>query len=349
MTSAASGGPFGHVVRFMRLAGSSVAAPDAAPWVTDFLNAAYYARPAHERSVDDLRLAFCVLTTRWHRGGRRLHLWDLPRFHRAFGPARLVRRGGVGRLARDDLLSGAGRLLGAWFPGAYADPERRGWGIAFESAAEREANRPEKRLERAKLGPLTPPTSPDATWKTYRPVPAPDVPLLLSRLTSPERWPDHGADLGRFTPIRSTGLLGQTFEIEIIAPVAGRLPMLTRGYVTATKVELGDRPESLARLIADLDAGLAATGRRALPEGHRAVAAVRLTTHEGHFMGSAHSHIVVSEGPDGGALRDVGVWDPMPPAQAAAYHLGGDEAQRAFWGEAEPENSMLHQLAAAGP
>ena len=44
--------------RFARMAGSSIAAPDAAGWVTDFLNAAYYRRAASdERDVDDLRLA----------------------------------------------------------------------------------------------------------------------------------------------------------------------------------------------------------------------------------------------------------------------------------------------------
>ena len=37
------------------------------PWVTDFLNAAYYRRAAEEREVDDLRFAFSVLTTYWYR------------------------------------------------------------------------------------------------------------------------------------------------------------------------------------------------------------------------------------------------------------------------------------------
>ena len=60
-------GPIARAVRFARMAGTSIAAPDAAPWVTDFLNAAYYARPEGEREIDDLRLAFCVLTTRWSR------------------------------------------------------------------------------------------------------------------------------------------------------------------------------------------------------------------------------------------------------------------------------------------
>ena len=44
-------------IRFARMAGSSIAAPGAIAWVTDFLNAAYYARADDERDVDDLRLA----------------------------------------------------------------------------------------------------------------------------------------------------------------------------------------------------------------------------------------------------------------------------------------------------
>src|SRR4051794_35093235 len=107
-------------VRIMRMGGSSIAAPAAAAWITDFLDAAYYARPPAERDVDDLRLANCALQTFWaRRGARRLGVRDLPAFHRAFatGPAR-----GFGPLDRDALLAGGARLLGDWFPGAYADP-----------------------------------------------------------------------------------------------------------------------------------------------------------------------------------------------------------------------------------
>ncbi|MGZ4272019.1 MAG: hypothetical protein ACXVSX_22790, partial [Solirubrobacteraceae bacterium] len=75
-------------LRFARMAGSSIAASDAAPWVTDFLNAAYYRRPVEDRDVDDLRLAFSILTTHWYgkSGARRLHLTDLRAFHRASAP-----------------------------------------------------------------------------------------------------------------------------------------------------------------------------------------------------------------------------------------------------------------------
>ena len=54
-------------LRFARMSGSSIAGRDAAAWVTDFLNAAYYRHPLEERDVDDLRLAFTVLTTYWNR------------------------------------------------------------------------------------------------------------------------------------------------------------------------------------------------------------------------------------------------------------------------------------------
>jgi hypothetical protein len=75
------------------MSGSSIAAPDALGWVTDFLNAAYFARPQAERDVDDLRLAFTVLTTAWaRRPGRRLHAVDLAAFHRTFALRRLRAR-----------------------------------------------------------------------------------------------------------------------------------------------------------------------------------------------------------------------------------------------------------------
>src|SRR5215211_8068481 len=104
----------------MRMGGSSIAAPAAAAWITAFLDAAYYARAAEGRDVDYLRLAHCVLTTFWaRRGGRRLGIRDLPAFHRAFGPGWAQ---GGGALDREALLAGGARLLGDWFPAAYADP-----------------------------------------------------------------------------------------------------------------------------------------------------------------------------------------------------------------------------------
>ena len=157
----------------------------------------------------------------------------------------------------------------------------------------------------------------------------------MGRLTAPPSWPDFGSDHGRFTPLRPGGLLGQTFEIEVVAGAGTRHPLLTRGYVTCTRLETGDRPEGLQALVAEMDAGLAGVGAQTLPDGHRAVAVAQLTTHAGHFMGPGLSHLVVSAGPGGAALRDVGSWDPMRFPMSLAYRLGGVEAQRAFWGSAE--------------
>jgi hypothetical protein len=50
--------PRSGLLRFARMAGSSIAGRDAAPWVTDFLNAAYYRRPSEDREVDDLSAAW---------------------------------------------------------------------------------------------------------------------------------------------------------------------------------------------------------------------------------------------------------------------------------------------------
>jgi hypothetical protein len=54
--------------------------------------------------------------------------------------ARLARMSGSS-IARPDAagwVEGAGRLLGPWFGDARADDARRGWGIAFETKAERD-------------------------------------------------------------------------------------------------------------------------------------------------------------------------------------------------------------------
>src|SRR4051812_27788895 len=109
-------------LHFARMSGSSIAGRDAAAWVTDFLNAAYYRRLADEREVDDLRLAFTILTTAWYRrcsDGGRLRLTDLPAFHKAFAAHRFsTAESGRGTLSRGELLEGGCRLLGDWFADA---------------------------------------------------------------------------------------------------------------------------------------------------------------------------------------------------------------------------------------
>lgn len=339
--------------RFARMTGSSIAAPDAAGWVTDFLNAAYYAREPEQRDVDDLRLAFAIVTTRWHQlGGRRLHAHDVLAFHKAFGRRRLspTRSAGRGTLDRAQLFNGASNLIGEWFPAAYADAARRGWGIAFETEAQKAAYVPEERLKLAKLGELTPAFKPQAeqVWHTYAPVEVPDPDAVVAALTKPETWPDYATAIGRFTPLRSGGLAGQTFEIEVVAQPVAKAPIFTRGYVTITRLLTHADPQPLRAYADELNEGMARIGRdepQPVPDDATPLVAFDLTTHAGHFMGSGNNRLLLYTQDGKAYLRAAGTWDDMPWHLDQAYRYAGEEAQHKFWGEGELEQSMLHQLA----
>jgi hypothetical protein len=345
--------PKSGLLRFARMAGSSIAARDSAFWVTDFLNAAYYRRPALEREVTDLRLAFSVLTTYWYRkGAGRLHLADLPAFHAAFGQDRFgTAESGRGTLSHAQLLEGAQRLLGDWFADAYADDTRRGWGIAFETVSARAAYDPGRRRALARLGKLTPECAPaeQQTWHTYPPVQMPSVEAVVAALTAPETWPDYGTEIGRFTPLRAGGLDGQTFEIEVAAGTASGRPIFTRGYVTITSLVTPDAPAALAAWFAELEDGLARYGDgepRAVPDGGVPVVGFDLTTHQGHFMGNGHNRLLLYTHDGNAWVRAAGTWDPMPWHVAQAYRTAGRDAQHAFWGQGNlVAQSLLHQLA----
>lgn len=343
-------------LRFARMTGSSIAARDAAPWVTDFLNAAYYRRAVGEREVDDLRCAFSVLTTYWYNKDthRRLHANDLVAFHKAYGSNRFqTDRSARGTLSREQLEEGAAKLIGDWFPEAYRDDARRGWGIAFETAEAKAAYNPERRRVLAKLGPLTPESAPldEQVWHAYPPVAVPSVEAIVGALTAVETWPDYASEIGRFTPLREGGLDGQTFEIEVAAGSDSGRPIFTRGYVTITQLVTPDDPEALARYFADLEDGLARYGDdepRAVPEGGVPVVGFDLTTHQGHFMGNGHNRLVLYTLDGKAYVKAAGTWDKMPWHIDRAYRIAGSEAQHAFWGQGEVERlSMLHQLVLA--
>jgi hypothetical protein len=330
----ASGG-----VRVMRMGGSSIAAPGAAAWITEFLNAAYYGRPADARDVDDLRLANCVLQTFWaRRGPRRLGVRDFPAFHRAFGVARARAFGSLDRTA---LVAGGARLLGEWFPGAYADPHRRAHGIAFPTREERAAFDPSVRLPRGALPPLEAPrvAPADRQWLTYPPVALPDPDAALRLLADPARWPDMACAAGRFTAVRAGALRGTTFEIDVSAALVPRGPIFSRAYVSCTA--LHRRGTALANAVAAICEHVP----EALPDGARPRVLIRLTSHRGHFLDRVHSHLVVYEHDGAGFIRDVGCWDPLPAHLGAAYATAGRDAQASFWGPEPAELSMLAQLA----
>lgn len=336
-----------------RMGGTTIAAPTAAGWVTDFLNAAYFRRPRRLRHVDALRLAFDILSTRWYQLDRRLTARDVAAFHRTFSVARFARGRDAaprGTLAYDQLLDGAATLLGDWFPAHRDDPATRGWGIVFPDAAAKAAYRPERRLGEAQLGAITPPADPHEAqvWHTYPPVPVGDTDAVLALLTAPERWPDFASEFGRFTPVRAGGLDNQTFEIEVLGEPLGPVPLLLRAYVTVTALHTREDDAALRAWVDDVAAGLARWGHDEpppVPQDATPVAAIELTTHEGHFLGRARNRLVLYRDDAGAWLRAVGTWDPLD-WQRETLHRFGRHAQHAFWGMGAPEESMLHQIAA---
>jgi hypothetical protein len=335
-------GPLG----FAKMAGSSIAGRDAAAWITDFLNAAYYRRPADAREVDDLRLAFCVLTTYWYRTkpDRRLRVTDLPAFHRAFGRERFA-TGGL--LDRDALMRGAATLLGDWFP--EASRTHRAWGIAFPNAQELGAYDHSHRLKLARVGALTAESAPldQQVWHTYPAVEMPAAEDVIAALTKPETWPDYASELGRFTPLRPGGLLNQTFEIEVAAGTASGRPFFTRGYVTITSLVTPDDPKALRDWFEAMEDGFRRYGNGpVLPKGAEPIVGFDLTTHEGHFMGSGHNRLVLYTHEGRVWVKAAGTWDPMPWHLDKAYQRAGSEAPHAVWGS-EDSLSMLRQLALA--
>ena len=338
-----------------RMSGTSTCAPDAVAWVTAFLNDAYFAHDEEQRDVEDLRIAFAILTTRWHQLGheRRLHAKDARGFQRAFFRERWLdgKQSPRGALDGEQLLTGAERLIGPWFREAYLDDERRAHGIVFETQDERDAFDPEVRRRHAKLGRLTPPDQPreERAWHTYDPVAVASGARTLAALARPETWPDYASDHGRFTSIRKGGLAGQTFEIEVINVLAPRAPTLLRGYVSVTRLlTREDHADELDGYAAELNELMVSHGEDqppVFPTGCTPLAAINLDTHEGHFMGRGRNRLVVYEHEGQDYLRAAGSWDDMPPTLDQAYRAVGREAQRAFWGGERPQSSMLHQIA----
>ncbi|HVF76960.1 MAG TPA: hypothetical protein VNA28_01580 [Solirubrobacteraceae bacterium] len=337
-----------------RMSGTSISGPDAVGWVTDFLNAAYYARRPELRNVEDLRIAFAILTTRWHQlGGRRLRAPDVLAFHRAFFRERILDAAHTprGTLDREQLFAGATRLIGPWFERSFLDDELRAHGIAFENAESRAAYKPEYRLAHAKLGDPTPPELPrnEQVWHTYNPVEVRSASHTLAALARPQTWPDYASDLGRFTAVRSGGLAGQTFEIEVISALTPRTPAILRGYVSVTRFfTREDHPAELEHYAARVSELMVRYGRDqppAYPPGCTPLAVICLDTHAGHFMGRGRNRLLVYEFDGRYYLRAAGTWDDMPVTLEQAYRSQGRKAQQAFWGDERPESSMLEQIA----
>lgn len=223
--------------------------------------------------------------------------------------------------------------------------------MAFPTRAARDTYDPHRRFELARVGALTPGSArpEDQTWHTYPPVEMPCVEGVIDALTRPDTWPDYASEIGRFTPLRAGGLLGQTFEIEVAAGTAAARPVFTRGYVTITRLVTPADAGALHAYFDELETGFARYGRnepRVVPVGGTPIVGFDLTTHEGHFMGAGHNRLVLYEHHDRAWVKAAGSWDPMPWHLSQAYRIAGRDAQHAFWGQpGTPARSMLHQLA----
>src|SRR6202020_41928 len=99
-----------------------------------------------------------------------------------------------------------------------------------------------------------------------------------------------------------------------------------------------DLQNAVAELNDRYQAASSASARPTLPSDAQPLALVILTTHDGHFLGPALSHLLVWRDARGAWIRDVGAWDHLAP------HLRA--AQQTCWGPTPPPRSMLAQLAA---
>lgn len=356
LTGAVATREIGRYAAGRQLGLTGTATTDAAStfWARQLLNTAYYDHPEDERDLDNLRLALGVLNTWWQRHDyRKVRPFDLPAFDSAFGRRLALAAAHIGRrpLSRDELLAGAGRLLGDWFVDAWHDDDRRAWGIAFETAADRDAYQPDRRIDINAFGPITPPRAADAerTWHTYAPVPGPSAAALIDALEHTERWPDYASELGVFTPTLHGPLLSQTLEVQLLKPVPGLVHPL-RSYVSVTQLLGRDRPEALDAHVASLNAAVATWGEgdeTVVPVDATAHLALDLTAHMGHFLGRARETLVVYEQAGRAYIRSTGTWDPLPPRLKTVYESWGKKQQEDFWGVEHPARSMLCQLALA--
>lgn len=340
--------------RQIGLTGTAVTGGASTFWARQLLNAAYFDHPDGERDLESLRLAQGILNTWWHRHDYgKVRLWDVPAFDRAFDRRLALAAAHLGRepLSYEELLAGAGQLLGNWFPDAWHDDARRAWGIAFETTTDRDTYQPERRVDTNSFGPLAPPRAPEAerTWHTYPPVPGPSADGLIDALRAVERWADYASALGVFTATLRGPLLSQTFETELLEPV----PNLThpiRAYVSVTQVLGRERQEALDAHVAALNEAVAAWGEgdtTVVPTQATACLALDLTAHMGHFLGRARETLVVYEQDSQAFIRSTGTWDPLPPRLKTAYEGWGKQQQEEFWGVKRPEHSMLCRLALA--
>ena len=343
LASTASSGALSGPLQFAAMAGSSIATPGAAGWVTDFLNAAYYAHPPASRDLGTCASPTASSPLAGHSlaGGdsERVTSWTFTVPSGAGDWASVDASMAMPSAPEAARCSVIGlRTRGPMTAGAPTASRSRLPRTVVPSC-------PSSVCDAPRCVPTAPRRDPEQQhWATYDPVRLPRPDAALAFLQAPARWPDMGCEGGRFTALRSGGLFGQTFEIEVAAGPAARLPIFTRGFVTCTFATVrgasATQDRELERAVDALDgsyrAGAGPSARPLLGDGAKPLALVILTTHAGHFLGSALSHLLVWRDNEGAWIRDVGAWDPLTPHLAAAYHTAGKAAQRQFWVRHQP-------------
>ena len=238
---------------------------DAAGWITDFLNAAYFHRAeaaGGARDVDDLRLALAVVTTAGTRRatGACAPPTSSPSTARSGATASSRPRARArGTLDPGPAPGRRGRLLGPWFAEAYADDARRGWGIAFPTVAAKAPTAPRTawpargsaaHAPRGAAGPSRPGTRTRRCGCRR--------PTASSTPSRPERGRTRQRG-GPLHPLRTGGLAGQTFEIEVVAGAAAGAPSTPAATSPSRASSRPRRPRGAARLGRQAEEGMAAS------------------------------------------------------------------------------------------
>ena len=249
------------------MSGLSIAGRDAAPWVTDFLNAAYLPpagrrargrRPARWRSASSP-------PTGTARPGAPAACCRPARLPPGLRP-RALRHRGVARAARCAAPSccPAPRTAGRVVPGGLR--RRRAARLGHRVPDRRGARRlrPRPAPGDRPLGDLTPEQAPlaEQVWHTYPPVAMPSAEGVIAALTRPETWPDYASRSAASRRCARAGCSARRSRSRSPrAREAGR-PVFTRGYVMITDLVTPEDPPALRDWFAALEARPGALRRR---------------------------------------------------------------------------------------
>jgi len=320
---------------------------DAAPWVTELLQAGYYALAPRRRALEHLRLVLATLTTYWYRKPGRVPVGasDLDAFRAAYGSEELgSARGLRGVLTRSQLELGARRLLGEWFVSCFGRPDCQGHGVVFESPAQRARYDPRARLALVQQALLDTPTADvrGLRWRRQPAVALGSERAALALLSAPESFPALACECGWLTALRAGGLAGQSFELDAVCFSAEGNPSFACAYLSVSAHEsaedlpaLRDHCERLEQRLRE-DEGDAAI---ILPYAARPLLAFELSAHAGQPLGDLTVSFVLYAR-DGRAWLSVAIGSEPRSGVSACDAWCSD-----FFGGGEPRRSLPHQLA----